>query len=315
MHSSICTLFEGHYHYGVAALINSLFKQGFRGEIYAGYKGNLPDWARLAKESADLSWPGSQTWEITEGLRIHFLPLNTDFHLANYKPYFMLRLWDGPADNSDAIAYFDPDIVVKCNWQFFEDWMNCGIALVQEIANSPMPSTHPTRLKWKEIISECGYQVTKDLNHYFNSGFCGVLKKNIDFLNIWCQVIDVSTNNFGFNMYSFLTESYNPYFKAGDQDAMNIAAMCSQVPISEVGPYGMDFSYGDSIMSHSTGNPKPWKKNFLLSAFKGFSPSRAEKSYWLYANGLIHNYSSRELKIKNISIAIASALGRFYSKN
>ena len=43
MDSVICTLFEGHYHYGLAAFINSVLRYNFKGCIYVGYKGKLPD--------------------------------------------------------------------------------------------------------------------------------------------------------------------------------------------------------------------------------------------------------------------------------
>ena len=45
----ICTLFEGHFHYGVAALINSHFKYGFKGDIFIGYRGDEPVWASTSK--------------------------------------------------------------------------------------------------------------------------------------------------------------------------------------------------------------------------------------------------------------------------
>src|SRR4051812_5164489 len=128
MVSSVCTVFEGDFHKGVAGLINSLYKNGFRGNFYAGYRGALPAWAKTATENLNLDWPGAKTLEVAKGLVVHFLPVVTNYHLSHYKPNFMLRLLQGTAKDVEALAYFDPDIVNLCKWCFYEKWMSYGVA-------------------------------------------------------------------------------------------------------------------------------------------------------------------------------------------
>ena len=41
MNISFCTLFEGNYHFGVAALSNSLIAAGYAGTLWVGYRGAL----------------------------------------------------------------------------------------------------------------------------------------------------------------------------------------------------------------------------------------------------------------------------------
>ncbi|WP_345955126.1 hypothetical protein [Mucilaginibacter sp. PAMB04168] len=315
MSSVICTLFEGHYHFGVASLVNSLQKNGFAGDIFAGYRGSLPFWAADAKESSLPNWPTAYTFTVSDQIQLHFLPLTTEYHLTNYKPNFLLELWDGPAKSADNIFYFDPDITVKCEWEFFESWVQCGVALVHERSMNDMPPSHPLRQWWFKVIEKCGKTVTRDLYSYINGGFCGVNKRHIEFLQTWVSVMDAGFKYFELSASQFkhkLTRSH--LFQAQDQDGLNITAMCSLSPISEIGPEGMDLISGGKIMSHALGSTKPWKKKFIRTALRGKGPSLADKHYWLYAKYPIKAHSDYEQRLKKTSLLLSSFIHRFYRK-
>lgn len=315
MNSAICTLYEGHYHHGLAALSNSLYNNGFRGSIYVGYKGELPFWANRAKDNLLLEWKGGKTLSVADGLELHFLPITIDFHLANYKPDFMLELWSKSAKQEESMFYFDPDIVIKCQWNYFEKWIDHGVALVHEIIANDMPNSHPLRKDWEKVIEKSNKKIIRSVDSYINSGFCGLLKKNIGFLDDWSNIIKVATVDFGFDVNQFELSQYRGYmFFAQDQDAFNIAAMCSESPISEMGPEAMDFIHGGFTMSHATGNPKPWKKNFITSGLKGNPPTKAEKEFWNNVEFPINTFNRNTKIYKKIAIKIASILGRFYRK-
>src|SRR5580658_3962956 len=135
MTSAVCTLFEGDYHYGVGALINSLHRYGYQGFVEIGYRGDLPAWMH-----------NSETTLKETSIKLHLHPLQTKWHLTNYKPHFLLELFAAnPA--LDRIFYFDPDIVIKCSWDFYEYWVEPGVAMVEEIVNRGMAHNHPLRRK------------------------------------------------------------------------------------------------------------------------------------------------------------------------
>ena len=309
-------MFEGHYHYGLAGLTNSLYSHGFEGSIYAGYKGPLPKWAVDSRENSSLSWPGARTIEISTGIKIHFLPLLTEYHLTNYKPNFMLQLWDGPAKDADAIIYFDPDITIKCQWNFFESWLLHGVAIVHEISDNDMPPTHPLRKEWEKVIYKCNKKLTRNLYSYINGGFCGVSKKHIEFLHVWKDIFETGTKYFKLTPGQWDHTFNRTYiFYKQDQDALNITAMCSESPISEVGPEGMDLKPGGRIMSHAIGSPKPWEKKFFLSTLNAASPTTADKTFWLYADGPIKCFTVMTVKRKRLCILISSFISRFYNRS
>ena len=314
MQSVVCTLFEGHYHKGVAALTNSLYFHGFRGEVFVGYRGELSSWAVQAKDNPSIKWTGAKTLEVADGLRLHFLPVDTHFHFTTYKPYFMLSLIEGVAKGAGGIIYFDPDIVIKCRWSFFEKWITYGVGLVHEVVNHDMPPNHPTRFMWNEIIKQSGRDVTRNLNSYINAGYCGVSKQNIEFIRTWRDIIDVAIKHHNFDPGTFMLSDRTSIF-CGDQDGLNITAMCCVSPISEVGPQEMDFVHGGFIMSHAnSATLKPWKKSFFLFALSGNSPTLQDRAFWVHTSKPIQIFNPVKIRLKKTSLSLASLMGRFYKR-
>lgn len=315
MKSVVCTLYEGNYHLGVAALVNSLYNHGYRGVIFIGYRGSLPRWATNAKPDISLQWEKANSLIVLDDLILSFLPLDTDCHLTNYKPKFILDLWKGPAKHADSIFYFDPDIINKCRWEFYERWVQFGVALVHEVVWNDMPYNHPKRMQWKDIAVNAGYEVENKISSYINAGFIGVSKEQVEFVKLWQNLIEYSISNYGFDNTKFYQNAFDSgLFKAGDQDILNLSVMCTKEPLSEMGPEAMDFRGGGWLMSHATGSPKPWKKNFLKQSFKGLPPSSTDKLFWKSCASPIRIYSNKFIKLKAFELLLSTFINRFYRK-
>jgi hypothetical protein len=308
--SSVCTLFEGNYHYGVGSLANSLYAQGFRGTIYAGYRGELPPWATAAARS-------DHTTEFSpaEGLVLRFIPLATKSHLTNIKPDFMLSLWQEHCPEATSLFYFDPDITVICRWSFFEEWVQAGVALCADM-NPAMPPNHPLRRAWKQFYQPRGIAFRREPDLYFNGGFIGLQREQAEFLQCWQRLQELMAPEIGgLDRVNLHDRTY--LFHKTDQDALNVAAMTSESLISPVGQDGMDFQQGGGgyIMSHAYSSQKPWKKKFLRVFFqRGWGPSRADRTFFRHVESPIRLYPPATLAGLRVVVLTASLLGRFLGK-
>jgi hypothetical protein len=168
MTSTVCTLFEGNYHYGLGALVNSLCAFGYKGIVWAGYRGALPPWASPIRTTSDYA-----EFQVSADCLIRFLPLKTERHLTNFKPIFLRDLWRDHCPDAERLFYFDPDIVIKCPWHFFEEWTSCGIALSEDV-NSPMSRFHFIRENWRRLCQSNGLSLPLPLDIYANAGFLGL---------------------------------------------------------------------------------------------------------------------------------------------
>jgi hypothetical protein len=316
MTSAVCTLFEGTYHYGLAALVNSLHKAGFRGTVYAGYRGELPPWAKEAKEIVQPGWHRADSLDIQPGLQIVFLSLSTDHHLTNYKADFMLALVDGPARSEDALFYLDPDICVVCPWRFIEEWVSCGVALCEDV-NSPLAERHPRRIGWRRYFGVHGIDLTFKAPEYVNGGFVGVRSEDRAFLLAWKKTMDLMGEVIGSLSIALTVNSayrstgFADCFDRTDQDALNAAVEAWIGPVSVIGQEAMAFKPGAALVPHALGSGKPWQRNYFLHAMRGRSPRLADKAFWANALAPVAAYRGWHVALKRLEITLAAAIGRF----
>ena len=308
MTTVLCTLFEGHYHHGVAALGNSLMAAGYTGQLWAGYRGELPAWAT---QCAGFD-PATGQLHLRGGFTICFVALDTSLHFNYYKPTFMRSVLQAHAPQARAVAYFDPDVVVNCAWRDIDIWFDGGIAMVEDV-NWSLPQRHPKRLMWSRWFTPHGHPPVRSLCRCYNAGFVGVPREFMAFLDTWetlCQLV-WSHNDQLNHIKAGMAPSL---FHSTDQDAMNYALMRHDMPLNTAGPEAMDFTPGGYYLSHAIDTPKPWAGRHLEQALRGRPPSAATRAYYRHAAGPIQTHSAATLAWRRMSLAIAAALGRCFRR-
>jgi hypothetical protein len=308
--TAICTLFEGDYHLGLAAFLNSLVRAGYAGTVWAGYRGALPPWIsqleRIENNHAD-------EFRVTNHVRLAFLKLSTSIHLTNYKPRFMLDLLAKEARDCKYLWYFDPDIFVTGSWSFFTDWQSCGIALCQEVVDNIFPADAPLRQQWMKLAAGIGFADPRPVNNYYNGGMVGIPAAHSEFLEEWERLIDLAAS-LGYDLKYLGHGTREMPFNIYDQDALNIAIMYTKLPLATLGPQGMGFILGASMMMYHAVGQKPWRGSFLLRALKGVPPSGAMKFFFTVVETPIRVYAPLPLRANKLACSIAAFIGRFYSR-
>jgi len=307
MHSTVCTLFERDYHYGVAALTNSLISSGFKGVVWAGYRGALPLWANPRHVT-----PRYEEYVVSKECSIRFIQVNPPHHMAHYKPLLIDGiLKDNP--DYDAIAYFDPDIVVNWTWSAYEEWMKCGVALCED-SGSPFSINHPMRFAWRKFCLRHGLSPRNTFDTYINSGFIGVTRAHRSILSDWNKAVECIGNDIPGSLTEVWHSGWTHPFCFPDQDGLNAVLMCTELPLSILNKSGMSFARGHCAMSHAIGPYKPWRKNILRTAIRGFSPSTADKNFVTHANGAIRTFSPLAMTRLRLSVKMGALICRFMQK-
>ena len=308
--SVVCTVFERDYHNGVGALANSLYAGGFRGILYAGYRGPLPPWVQPHTADAD----GFLDFEVRPGFNIHFAQQSTDELLAYVKPELIRQVWTRYGDTGiENVFYIDCDIVIKAEWHHFEDWAEGGVALCEDM-NSPVALSHPLRKQWAKYYKQFGIDYVPRDDTYVNGGFVGIHRKYRDFGDLWDRIQQHMKKYTGRQDKIGIADRWN-MFHFMDQDALNIAKDLTP-EVSIMGREAMDFGRLGHVMSHAAGRSKPWHKQFVKNVFvSGARPSNTDKVYWRYVEEPIRIHSQARVRNKRLAMKAASLISRFFTRS
>jgi hypothetical protein len=286
-------------------LINSALAAGFTGRFLIGYRDVLPPWIKSLGKISELEFAVKER-------RITFFQATPARHLGFHKPFALLSALETYPE-IDVIYYADPDVAVLAPWKFFSDWVQNGIALVQDGSFPQVSQFHPWRRVWGALLQEAGMDSFPISScAYANSGFIGLRRADEQFIEKWAK-ITLCHEAGGENTTSF---SMNERWKAvtGDQDLLAATTMAWSEPISMLGPEAMGFTGHYFILSHATESPKPWAKSQLLQALRGAAPTQASKRYLRFSEAPIRSVSKRKMLAQKLDFMAAQLIARFYRR-
>lgn len=298
----VLSLFDRGYHYGCAALANSLVEAKFEGLLFIGYRGKLPPWTDQL-EAID-----EDHFYLTKKIVIRFREVLSIMNMGYYKPYILKEAID-IYPNTQKFYFFDADIMVKAPWSLYSSWLEKGVCLCLDNAFHFLPFSHPWRKAWRKVANVADDRLNCT-NHYFNSGFIGIERGSSALIDRWIYFTEKYIS-MGGNIDSFSKETYSSF--KGDQDLLNAAiTISSDIGINEMGTEGMGFTLPATMMIHAIGETKPWNKIFLKKLIKiGHRPNYAEKVYFTHCKYPIRIFSPFTFRLKKLDLLISSFLGRF----
>jgi hypothetical protein len=305
----LTSLAEDRYFLGLAALINSVVKNGsYINKIVIGYRGALPNWLPQLKESKN-----GKSCILNSGIEMEFVLLESNLHMVHEKPKWFKHLCQVLEPDADEYFFYDSDIVIINRMSFFGEWVKEGVAICEDV-NYDMSYNHPIRQQWARLAKEDGLIVNKNINRYYNSGFLGWTNKNNSFIDDWEKSFKVLAKKSG-DMKQFRVHDRTHTVLSANQDSLNLAAMTTDCPLSIIGPEAMGFHYGLALMSHPTGS-KPWNRKYISEFISGYPPRSSDIDFWDNVNGSeLRPFSDGFVKRRQLLCKLLKGLGRFYQRS
>jgi hypothetical protein len=305
----VCTLGEQRYFLGVAALVNSLAHGGFNGIVVVGYRGERPDWLQhFAYDAA------SELYAITPLVGLRLMEVGGPWHLNNCKPAFVARILTEIYPEAELVYYFDTDIVLKHAWSTLADWARNGIVMVLDPADSYMSPHHAYRQAWKALAAKQG-RPCRDVTGYVNGGCVGIHRDFAEFASVWSALMQELERD-GADMTRMKNAHGRIEFARMDQDILNATIMATEVKLALLGSEAMGmFPWTGEILPHAMFMRKPWDRNYVLDALRGFGPGRVHLAYWQFVDGPIHPFSRFERLRKRIQVTVGHWIGLVHSRS
>lgn len=304
---TVCTLWEKDFHKGLGTLVNSLVRSGYRGRVWAGYRGELPAWASGGVTTGDLySVPAGKDVEIV------FVKVSAPIHFSQYKAVLMNQVMTDLMPEAEGIFYFDPDMFILGSWTYFERWVRFGVAGCED-CSYPLNATHPLVRSWQQYAERLGKTTWNFPGASLNSGLVGVTRSTLSFLSVWQELLDAIDRDFNTGGH-LKSNSRTELFYATDQDAFTLAASISTHPISWIGEDGMAFERGEWLTLHAY-SPKPWRRRVIRDwIVEGHKPDSALRLYWSLAAGPIQVEPASRIRNHRWLIKLVALLSRFYKR-
>ena len=305
----VCTLAEGHYFFGAAALINSLVQAGFEGVVVVGFRGERPNW--LGTFARD---PVSDSYAVTPSVKLRLVKVRGPWHLNNCKPHFMEEVLFKIYPGSDLVYYFDTDIVISHSWSSFVEWAHSGVVLVLDPADSYMSPHHVYRRGWQDLASKQNH-ACREFTGYVNGGCVGICRAYAGFASVWSGLME-ELERAGTDMSKMKNAQHKLEFSRMDQDILNATVMATDAPISLLGSEAMGmFPWVGEVMPHAMWGKKPWQRNYILDALRGFPPDRAHRAYWEFVAGPIRPFNEFALFRKRAQLVVGRLIGQLHNRS
>jgi hypothetical protein len=298
-----CTVYEGDYHLGVGALANSLHRQGYRGELWVGWRGQLPPWAKTVDASGRLS--------VAADFAIRFVEIEPGPPVAQLKPVLMRRIFDELVPDAVQVFFFDSDALVIARWPFFKAWAQDAVALVTDAWFPRVPTHHPWRKAWRSLAEARSRQV-RGIECYHGSAFLGVPRVHRALVDAWCDLTALFQERDPQQGMRFKSgDRMTDPFHGTDQDTLAAALMATDVPLCTSGPEAFGFTGFGCVILHPIG-PKPWRISHLRDALHGRRPDLYANAFWRHVDAPITVMPPWQRAMRKLEWAIAHGINRFY---